>query len=97
MADMNMDGNHVRQFARYQHVSEHLAAEQARLEHELRYVMAQRQRLDAELTAFLRESYGLDTAHMAISIDVERSILSVPDGVPVDAPVDAPEPEQPAE
>lgn len=79
MADISMGDNHKAQFARWQHVGEHLAQERARLDAELRYVMAQSARLDAEVRAFLQHSYGLDAQHAAVTLDAERGMLVVPD------------------
>ncbi len=94
--DISMGENHKAQFARWQHVGEHLAAERTRLAHELRYVTRQAQVLEAEVAAFLADAYGVDTRKQRAQLDTERGMIVLPDVQP--ATVAEPEPaDEPAD
>jgi hypothetical protein len=87
--DITMGDNHKAQFARMQHVGEHLAAERARLEAELRYVLGQAQRLDSEIMTFLAQGYGIDARRQRAQLDTARGMIVLPDVQPATA-ADAP-------
>lgn len=77
--EISIGDNHKTAILLMQHTAQFFAAEAQRLQAETAYVLRQRNQAQGELIAFLQRAYGVDAAHVAVSVDLDRGMIIVPD------------------
>lgn len=83
--DISIGDNHKATIAFMQHAVQLYDEEARRLQIETAYVLRQGRQAQTQLIAFLQQSYGVDAAHVTVTVDLERGVITVPDEAPTEA------------